>query len=204
MSKWSAIVYSRTYEVDFRFIAIPEYFNDQDQEWALKYILGTTRSTGSLEIQPRWSLFKNDKYCVIGVTCSASDLIEPTNLDSEDRTKDYYKRGLFAFVGYVTKLNQEDYLLSIPSYTGKNLELFKPLYEQYVCNSDIWFVKSYEKASKEAIRTNAQELTYRELIQPQNFSVQKYQLQTNKSVCFILPDSETNREKSLVCSVSTY
>jgi hypothetical protein len=148
MSKWSAIVYSRTYEVDFRLIAIPDYFNDEDKKWALNYILGTTRSTGSLDIQPRWSLFKNEHYCVIGVTCRANDLFESTDLATEDRTQDFKRRPLFAFVGYVTQIDQEQGLPSILPYTGRNLELFKPLYQNYVCNPDIWFVKSYEKASK--------------------------------------------------------
>ncbi|NJN08167.1 MAG: hypothetical protein HC815_09270 [Richelia sp. RM1_1_1] len=68
MNQWSALVYGRTYEVDFRLIAMPEDFNDEDKKWALKYILGTTRSPEKLPEQPRWSLFKNDKYCVVGVT----------------------------------------------------------------------------------------------------------------------------------------
>ena len=42
-SKWAAIVYSRTYEVDFRFIVLPKAFTEKDKKWAEKYILGTTR-----------------------------------------------------------------------------------------------------------------------------------------------------------------
>lgn len=194
MSKWSAIVYSRTYEVDFRLIAIPDYFNDEDKKWALNYILGTTRSTGSLDIQPRWSLFKNEHYCVIGVTCRANDLFESTDLATEDRTQDFKRRPLFAFVGYVTQIDQEQGLPSILPYTGRNLELFKPLYQNYVCNPDIWFVKSYEKASKEPIKSNTQELIYPELQQPTDFNLQEYQLQADEKICSLWPYSETDRE----------
>lgn len=194
MSKWSAIVYSRTYEVDFRLIVIPDYFNDEDEKWAKNYILGTTRSTGSLDVQPRWSLFKDDRYCVIGVTCRASDLVNSTDLAGEDRTKDFQTRPLFTFVGYVTQVDQEEGLPSIPPYTGRNLELFKPLYQHYVCPPDIWFVKSYEKASKELIKSNAQELIYPDIRQSTDLNLQKYQLQVDDTIVSLWPDSETDRE----------
>jgi len=187
MSKWSAIVYSRTYEVDFRLIAVPDYFNDEDQKWALNHILGTTRSTGSLDVQPRWSLFKNERYCVIGVTCRATDLT------TEDRTKDFQQRPLFTFVGYVSQVDKEQGLPSIPPYTGKNLEFFKPLYRHYICSPDIWFVKSYEKASKSPIKSKAHELIYPDLQQPTDFNLQKYQLQADDTIVSLWSDSETDR-----------
>jgi hypothetical protein len=194
MSKWSALVYSRTYEVDFRLIAIPDYFNDEDKKWALNYILGTTRSTASLDLHPRWSLFKNERYCVIGVTCRASDLVELTDLATEERTKDFQKRPLFTFVGYVTKVDQERGLPLISPYTGRNLEFFKPLYQDYVCKPDIWFVKSYEKASKEVVKSNAQELIYPDIQKTTDLNLEKYQLQTDGTICCLWPDSETDRE----------
>ena len=86
--KWASIVYSRTYEVDFRLLAVPENFNANDKQWSLDYILATTRSAKELSEKPRWSLFNNSKYCVIGVTCMLRDLISQDSQISEDMTKD--------------------------------------------------------------------------------------------------------------------
>ena len=76
MSKrgWAAIVYGRSYHLDFRFIAIPDDFTKQDTDWALEHILATTQQARNLANHPRWSLFKNDSHCVIGVTCMVRDL----------------------------------------------------------------------------------------------------------------------------------
>jgi hypothetical protein len=88
-SKWAAIVYGRTYEVDFRLMAMPEDFTEEDKQWVLQYILGTTRLPEKLPGQPRWSLFKNDRYCVVGVTCMVRELMSnPIEKKSEDMTQD--------------------------------------------------------------------------------------------------------------------
>lgn len=199
MSKWSAIVYSRTYEVDFRFITIPDYFSNEDETWVETYILGTTKSTESLEVQPRWSFFKNERYCVVGVTCLASDLVNPKNLRDEDRTKDFKKRDVFAFVGYVAQMNQEQVLLSFPPYTGRNLEIFRSLYQQYVCNPNIWFIKEYETEyethSMETIKSKGREFIYSKINESADLNLQKYQLQVDGAAISLWPDSEKNREK---------
>ena len=162
MNQWSALVYGRTYEVDFRLIAMPKDFNDEDKKWALKYILGTTRSPGKLPQQPCWSFFKNDKYCVVGVTCMARELIgDSSNDNAEDFTRDKSTSGglgrpLYGFFGYVAKLDGQN-LPPIPKYLDTNLEAFKPLYD-YI--KQCWYVKNYESASREAIRSKYQEISY--------------------------------------------
>ncbi len=58
-SKWAGIVYGRSYNLDFRLIAIPEDFTINETHWALEHIIPTTRAAGKLPHHPRWSLFKN-------------------------------------------------------------------------------------------------------------------------------------------------
>ncbi|MEM8777599.1 MAG: hypothetical protein AAGF26_01745 [Cyanobacteria bacterium P01_G01_bin.49] len=151
MSHCAALIYARTYEVDFRFIAMPEDFTSDDKNWAWDYIRVTTRTPEQLPENPRWSIFKNDRYCVFGVTCMVRELIgRPTGENSEDLTKDSKGRPIYIFAGYVTQIGQEiakENKIYIPPYSGNNLELFQPLYE-YVSNQ--WLVKSYEPQSRNA------------------------------------------------------
>lgn len=144
-SKWAAIVYGRTYEVDFRFITVPEDFTEQDKIWAERYILGSTRSPEKLIGNPRWSLFKDEAHCVVGVTCRVKELMQNTSNESIDnRTKDDQERPLYIFVGYVAQLIQ-GVSIQIPSM---NLDLFRRIYQEYVAPSNIWFVKDHQKASR--------------------------------------------------------
>ncbi|MBD2134036.1 hypothetical protein H6F47_16755 [Sphaerospermopsis sp. FACHB-1094] len=141
-SKWAAIVYSRTYEVDFRLIGMPTGFNNEDKQWAEKYILGTTRLPEKLREQPRWSLFKNEHYCVIGVTCMLTEIMANSGRESiSEMMLDNGNRPVYGFFGYVTELTK-DSDVEIPAM---NLELFTQLYK-YV--ADKWHVKSFESARK--------------------------------------------------------
>jgi len=134
--KWATIVYGRTYEVDFRFLTIPDDFNDERITWARKYINSTTRYPQSLPQRPCWSLFQDDKHCVVGVACMVKELLgDSLEENSEDLTKDMYGRDLFVFVGYVAHIPH-------PSIPSMNLELFKELYNNYVRPK--WNDKSYE------------------------------------------------------------
>ena len=156
LSKWAAIVYGRTYEVDFRFITVPEDFTEQDKIWAERYILGSTRSPEKLTGNPRWLLFKNEAHCVVGVTCRVKELMQNTSNEFiedigdksdepiENRTKDDQDRPLYIFVGYVAQLIQ-GVSIQIPSM---NLDLFRRIYQEYVAPSNIWFVKDHQKASR--------------------------------------------------------
>jgi hypothetical protein len=110
---FAPLVFSRTIDVDFRFLAIPEDFSSADMEWAQKYILSTLLSSYELEQNPRWSLFSNSKYHIIGLSCRASHL-------SERNTKDKFGRGLYLFVGYVAKNTM---------YIPMQPHVFQPLYQ---------------------------------------------------------------------------
>lgn len=153
---WAAIVYGRSYYLDFRLIAIPKDFTAEDINWALAYIIPTTRAASKLNRQPRWSLFKNERYCIVGVTCMVRDLIGQgdKNLDN-NLTKDVQGRPLYIFVGYGTSLERRKDLVRFPPYGGKNISLFQPLY-QYVQQQ--WKVKDYDTNAKKPILTDYQHL----------------------------------------------
>lgn len=156
--KWAGIVYGRSYHLDFRFIAIPQDFTSRELDWASSYIVATTRKARKLPSHPRWSLFKNNSHCILGVTCMVRDLLgEAEDDQTSAMTKDDSGRPLYVFVGYVTKLERKKYLFDLPSYEGNCLEDFQSLY-QYV--RDVWLVKHFNQESRQPQRTNYQKLTF--------------------------------------------
>jgi hypothetical protein len=154
--KWAAIVYGRSYHLDFRFITIPHDFTEQNVAWASQHILATTHQARNLSSHPRWSFFKNDVYCVAGVTCMVRDLIKQLDENSvEVKTRDDQGRPLYVFVGYATCLNEKQTLLDIPDYTGADLTSFEPLYQEV---ERVWLVKDYEAHSKYPLLSQYQPL----------------------------------------------
>jgi hypothetical protein len=167
--RWTGLVYGRSYQVDFSSIATPCDFTAQDTQWALQYITATTKSADKLAGNPRWSLFKNEKYCVVGVTCMVTDLLgNRARSDGDDMTKDCQGRPLYIFVGYVAPLKNKTFLRNIPTYSSNNLELFAPLYQHV---RDIWYLKEYEKFDKLPILTNDKELIYSEFTHTVNYDL---------------------------------
>lgn len=160
MSKqhWAAIVYGRSYHLDFRFITIPHNFTERDVGWASQHILATTYQARNLSDHPRWSLFKNNLYCVAGVTCMVRDLIGQMDEDAiEVKAKDDQGRPLYVFLGYVTPLNQKPTLLDFPAYTGDQLASFEPLYQEI---EKVWLIKDYEPNSKEPLLSEYQPVNF--------------------------------------------
>lgn len=188
MSEWSAIVYGRTYEVDYRLIAIPEDFRNQEQKWALNYIKGTARTSEALPGRPRWSLFKNKDYCVVGVTCMARELIANSKYEfSEEMTKDSVARPLYLFVGYVARP-------PFPPIPSMNFEFFSQLYN-YV--EQRWTVKSYQEASSTPISVLYEEqkdLADSELRPSKNFDPKEYEFKADKQKAFLWLDTEEERK----------
>ena len=143
MSKqtWAAIVYGRTYHLDFRFITIPHDFAALEIAWASSHILATTQQARNLSSSPRWSLFKNNTYCVIGVTCMVRDLMGKSGEDSSEMmAKDDQGRPLYVFVGYVTQLSSNANLTEFPAYTEERLTSFQHLYQEIEA---VWLARDY-------------------------------------------------------------
>ena len=140
--KWAALVYGRSYHLDFRFITIPQDFTTREIAWVSPYILATTQKARNLANSPRWSLFKNNSHCVVGVTCMVRDLIGKLGEDFIDvMAKDELGRPLYVFVGYVTKLGRSKSLKNLPAYTEVDLNSFKPLYQEI---EKVWLSKDYD------------------------------------------------------------
>ncbi|NEO51694.1 MAG: DUF2207 domain-containing protein [Okeania sp. SIO3B5] len=142
MTLWSVIIYGRTKEADYRFLAIPDDFGKEEQNWARKYIHGTTVYREKLPGNPRWSLFKNHKHCVFGVTCMAKELIG-SKRGYEHMAKDGGGRPLHIFVGYVAQINKYNFnsLKILPGL--ENFEFFKPEY-LLISLKKSWHLKDYQ------------------------------------------------------------
>jgi len=139
--KWKPVVYTRTYEVDFRFITLPNDFDLETKNWLESYISPSMRSvqTKNLSEHPRWVLVKNEQYCLVGVTCLVRDLISSSE-ENQEYTQDTCGRPVYGFFGYVCEMDNmfENDDFDIPSKIMSNFEsLFN-----YV--KDEWFLKSYQ------------------------------------------------------------
>ncbi|MEL6494120.1 MAG: hypothetical protein AAFQ41_03225 [Cyanobacteria bacterium J06623_7] len=135
-NRWAAIVYGRTYHLDFRFITVPHDFTPPDLNWAASHIVATTQGARNLAASPRWSLFKSDRFCVVGTTCMIKELLGQT-------VKDDRGRPLYAFFGYATPLDSGLSLDNLPPYSDC-LADFQPLYGEI---ERVWSVKNYESNS---------------------------------------------------------
>jgi hypothetical protein len=145
-SKWANIVYSATFEIDYRILAIPQDFNSENNEnrkWLEKYITATTSVAEGLRETPRWSLFRNEGFCVVGVTSMLKDLVKCSN--SENllliETQDFKNREIYGFWGYITQIKPNE-VIQIPKM---NLQLFHDLHT-YV--KDQWLAKEYSKRTE--------------------------------------------------------
>ena len=146
MSKWSAIVYGRTHAVDYRFLALPKSFREEDKKWLKGYILATTRFPEQLQKNQIWSIIKNESYCIMGITCMVKDLIDKSKYES-DITLDKAGRNTLTFVGYVCMLSSEknQELKSIPDLY-KRAEIFAEL-TKYIDSK--WNIKDHDLAGTE-------------------------------------------------------
>jgi hypothetical protein len=145
-SKWSAIVYSATFSVDYRFLAIPQDFNsenDENKKWLEKYVTVTTSVPESLRKTPRWSLFRNEDFCVVGVTSMLKNLAKCSNSENPllIKTQDFQNREIYGFWGYITQIKDNE-VIPIPKM---NLQLFHGLHT-YV--KDKWLAKEYNKRTE--------------------------------------------------------
>ena len=143
MSEWSPLIYGRTYEVDFRFLAVPSDFDTSRKEWALRYIRGMLQSPASLKKNSRWAIFSDDQHCVFGVACQVAKLVDPTEQKERQLCKDKAGRSLYVFVGFVTKMNHQKDVNDIPSlYHMQTLNIFKKVSINVI--SSLWPTRSYQ------------------------------------------------------------
>jgi|GEM_PF-3616057 len=125
-SKWAAIIYGRTYSVDFRFIVTPDNFGQKQKNFLWNYVKYTTRSAEDLTRGQRWLFIRTPNRCVVGVTCMVRDLIDSSSQGLQDFTRDKMGRPLYAFVGYVSENATS---LDIPAM---DLKLFAEPYATFI------------------------------------------------------------------------
>lgn len=169
--EWAAIIYGRSYHIDFRFITIPQDFTTIEKNWAAQYILSTFRQANKLSASSRWSLFKNRSHCVVGVTCMVRDLLVGMDQSIIDLlSKDNRGRPLYIFVGYTTKLKNTSRIDNFPLYEDQYLYSFQNLYQQIL---QVWWLEEYRKNSKQPILDpyQAQSFQYHQKISPGNLDL---------------------------------
>lgn len=140
MANWASIVYGRTYEVDFRLLALPVDFTRSEQDWLVAHIQTMTRYPEELSSQPRWAVFRQHTLCVLLVACMARDLIGHLQPSDTDLTRDQRGRSLYTAVGYATRVSPGE-PVQLPAYLDRDLRGLSSIYQEYVGGH--WMVKSY-------------------------------------------------------------
>lgn len=104
--EWAPIIHGRTAFIDFRpnLLAAPGYFRLEDARWAKRFILGTTAQSQHLEKGPRWAMFGNDAFLVVGMAVRAAELSRTYNTELKIADgREVPNRPLFCFVGFVAR-----------------------------------------------------------------------------------------------------
>ena len=123
VTKWAPLVYGRTYEVDFRFLAKPDDFDKERENWSRGYILASLSFSTYNELRghPRWVMFQDEQRCIVGTTCMVEEIPGvPT-----EQSKDIESRPLFIFIGFVSQT-------PFPQIPSRELRWFSEIYEQCV------------------------------------------------------------------------
>jgi hypothetical protein len=201
MSYWLPIIYSRTYKVDFHMLAMPDFFTDENQKnWLIKHIKGTLINPGDFAYTDsiRWSLFRNNDFCVMGTSCLVSNLLK-TDLD--ENSKFFRLKGggnPYAFVGCAfSKMEQKQEQL--PSFIElKDSILFADIYLNHMR-------KFWEKSSESTFITREDDkidmFTYSSLSQkhqPEDFEIN----QSRETDCCVFTDDDDQKKERLLFLVS--
>ncbi len=125
--KWSPVVYGRTFKSDFRFLAVPRWYSDDDRLNTYSLILTTTALPERLAGGPIWVLHQRGRLRLFGVTCMAAELLGPEASARQTYLRDSAGRGVYLFAGYAADLSAGSGG-EVPRFPV-GLELFRPLYE---------------------------------------------------------------------------
>lgn len=123
VTKWAPLVYGRTYEVDFRFLAKPVNFGKEQENWSRGYISASFSFSTYDELRghPRWVMFRDECHCVVGTSRMADEI--PGVPDEQCRDKS--DRPLHIFIGFVSQT-------PFPQIPSRELRWFSEIYEQCV------------------------------------------------------------------------
>ena len=130
-ARWAAVVYGRTYQADFRFLETPVDFTRADRDWLADHVLGALGTPEHLRLGPRWCLARNGQHCLVGVACTADDLLGRAAGAADDArlTRDRHGRPLYVFVGLVARATSNGRFPRLPALAELDLAGFRDLYE---------------------------------------------------------------------------
>ena len=123
VTKWAPLVYGRTHEVDFRFLAKPVDFGKDRENWSRGYILASFSFSTYDELRghPRWIMFRDEQRCVVGATC----MVEEIPGVPADQYQDREGRPLYVFLGFVSQSPS-------PQIPSRELRWFSKIYDECV------------------------------------------------------------------------
>lgn len=204
---WSPLVYSRTFQADYRFIVMPEDIADSPpKKKVLKIIIdvisGLT-AISSKEKNDRWLFIRDNTHCIIGIISKAEDLISSQQkvhfirtflaqqpYSSQKITKDIDGRDFYVFAGYVTQLPTNGELPFLP-FVNMNRNSFEVLYS-YVCK--VWL--DYQHNVSTSIQNYSYVIRSKEIFPNSSLSIDEYpsnmsskvNLNIDRNVTRIWPD----------------
>ncbi len=123
VTKWAPLVYGRTHEVDFRFLAKPADFGKDRENWSRGYILASFSFSTYDELRghPRWIMFQDAQRRVIGTSCMVEEI--PDVPDEQCRDKE--GRPLYIFIGLVSQT-------PFPQIPAREFPYLREIYDEYV------------------------------------------------------------------------
>jgi hypothetical protein len=120
-ARWAPVLYGRTEEVDFRFLALPEDAGDAFRESVLDALRPIFQNIGALRGRRAWCAFTTGTTCVFGAIAYLADLV--ISQDEQFMTR-VGTRDLYAFAGYAAKRGDGT---SLPRFDDLDGALVHPL-----------------------------------------------------------------------------
>lgn len=116
------IIHSRTKYIDFRdrLLAVPNDYNEDDINWAQKYILSSTQDIDYQDNHIKSIIFNGQKHLIIGITTKINYLVSTCNTSQDFAIKDEKSRSVYAFIGFSIKHTTLDNLANLPPFEIQN------------------------------------------------------------------------------------
>ena len=123
VTKWAPLVYGRTYEIDFRFLAKPDDFGKERENWSRGHISASLLFSTYDELRghPRRVMFRDQDHCIVGISCMVDEI--PGVPDEQCRDKN--DRPLYIFIGLVSQT-------PFPQIPSRELRWFSEIYDECV------------------------------------------------------------------------
>ena len=111
------VVYGRTYEVDFRYLALPERFEESSRRLMTPHVEAALVHPEKLRGSQRWVFIRDNEVQVAAVVCETKVLAGP---DQMELNRDVELRDSYLFAGWMFPANKS-------CFVPMDAEVFKPL-----------------------------------------------------------------------------